>query len=289
MMMRVEDAYRQYKPLLFSIAYRMLGRVTEAEDIVQETFLTLVQSELDDIHHLKTYLCKAVTNKCLDRLKSAGWRREQYVGEWLPEPLLDDTKRADPLDALVMEENVSYGLLVLLETLSPAERAVYVLRSVLDCPYREIASMLEKTESACRKLYSRAQEKLKGLDVQAKAHPVQAKNLVEQLMQAIVREDADALLSLLTQDAVLVSDGGGKVKAALRPIRSAQHVAAFLLGVSRKWPEERKVQFCSMNGQTGVVIRESGSTIINIVLAPGMERIQTIYILRNPEKLNHLS
>jgi RNA polymerase sigma-70 factor (ECF subfamily) len=188
-----------------------------------------------------------------------------------------------------MEENVSYGLLVLLETLSPAERAVYVLRSVLDCPYREIASMLEKTESACRKLYSRAQEKLKGLDVQAKAHPVQAKNLVEQLMQAIVREDADALLSLLTQDAVLVSDGGGKVKAALRPIRSAQHVAAFLLGVSRKWPEERKVQFCSMNGQTGVVIRESGSTIINIVLAPGMERIQTIYILRNPEKLNHLS
>lgn len=283
---RVEEAYQAYRPLLFSIAYRMLGRVTEAEDIVQEAFLALVQSEETDIRYVKNYLCKAVTNKCIDRLKSAGWRREQYVGDWLPEPLFDESD--DPLAAVVRSERVSYGLLVLLEQLSPAERAVYVLRSALDCEYAQIAAMLEKTGAACRKLYSRAQQKLQGKQVQASAQPELAKPLLEQLVQAIVREDAAALLSLLTDDAVLISDGGGKVKAALRPIRTAQHVVAFLLGVSRKWPETSQVQFRSMNGQCGLVIRERETTILTIALAPAKQRIEHIYVLRNPEKISHL-
>lgn len=285
----MEDVYREYKPLLFSIAYRMLGAVTEAEDTVQETFLTLAHDDIGDIHHLKSYLCKVVTNRCLDILKSARRKREHYVGEWLPEPLPDDDGRWDPLHALMQEEAISYGLLVLMENLSPQERAVYVLRSALGYDYRAIAEMLERAEPACRKLYSRAQQKIKAAELQAEVQPVYTQRLVERFVDAISKEDAEALIRLLSEDAVLISDGGGKARAAIRPIRSDKHVVAFLLGVSGKWGGAFPIR--SINGQPGILMNGEGirKTVINFILDEKLERIKRIYILVNPEKMTHLS
>lgn len=285
----MEDVYRQYKPLLFSLAYRMLGVVSEAEDIVQETFLSLVQNDTRDIQHVKSYLCKAVTNRCLDTIKSARWRREQYVGEWLPEPVPDDWRENQPLDVLVKEEAVSYGLLVLLDALSPAERAVYVLRTALGFDYADIAGMLEKTEAGCRKLYSRAKQKLGEGNVQADPLPSRSKPLVERLIRAISQADTDSLIRLLSQDAVLVTDGGGKVKSALRPIFSDQRVAAFFVGVSKKWPAGTQMRIISMNGQPGILVWSAGHLpkVIHVMLDARQERIERLYMMTNPDKLTH--
>jgi len=284
----MEDVYREYKPLLFSIAYRMLGTVSEAEDLVQETFLSLAQGDSGDIHQMKNYLCKVLTNRCLDVLKSARRKREHYVGEWLPEPLPDMDGRNDPLHALMQEEAISYGLLVLLENLSPTERAVYVLRSALDYEYRLIAQMLERAEPSCRKLYSRAQQKIQAAQLQVEVHPAHTQTLVEQFVDAIHKEDAEALIRLLSQDAVLISDGGGKTRAAIRPISPDKHVVAFLLGVSRRW--SGTVQICSLNGQPGILMsgEDMRPTAISFVLDEERERIKRIYILLNPEKMKHL-
>jgi RNA polymerase sigma-70 factor, ECF subfamily len=284
----MEDVYREYKPLLFSIAYRMLGAVTEAEDIVQETFLTLVKDDIGDIHHMKSYLCKMVTNRCLDILKSARRKREIYFGEWLPEPLSDGDGRYDPLHALIQEESISYSLLVLMENLTPAERAVYVLRSALGCDYREIAQMLDRAEPACRKLYSRAQQKMSGAQIRVEAQPVYAQRLVEQFVDAIYMEDAAALIRLLSEDAVLISDGGGKARAAINPIRSDKHVVAFLLGVTKKWQAELLIH--SLNGQPGILLKAGGTKpiAISFALDEELERFKRIFIMVNPEKMTHL-
>lgn len=288
MSMQMEDVYLEYKPLLFSIAYRMLGTVSEAEDIVQETFLTLARDDIGDIHHMKSYLCKVLTNRCLDFLKSARRKREHYVGEWLPEPLPDVDGRGDPLRALMQEEAISYGLLVLMENLSPSERAVYVLRSALGYEYREIAQMLERAEPACRKLYSRAQQKIQAAQMRVDVQPAHAQRLVEQFVDAIQKEDAAALIRLLNEDAVLISDGGGKTRAAIRPISPDKNVVAFLLGVSRKWSGIQ--QICSLNGQPVILMygAEMRPTAISFVLDEDLERIKRIYILLNPDKVKHL-
>ncbi|MED1794932.1 RNA polymerase sigma-70 factor [Brevibacillus nitrificans] len=292
MTMLMEDVYRQYKSLMFSLAYRMLGSVAEAEDIVQETFLALTQSDIKDIQHMKSYLCKAVTNRCLDTMKSARWKREQYVGEWLPEPLADDATGSDPLQSVLMEESVSYGLLVLLETLSPDERVVYVLRTALGYEYSTIAEILNKSEAACRKLLSRAQQKLNGAGLQVEVQPERSKRLVEQLISAISHADSQALVQLLSEDAVLISDGGGKTRAALHPIFSDQRIVAFLTGIWRKWEDAGvDLQIRSINGQPGIIIAVEGQPIrvISLVLNPHEDRIERIYFVVNPEKLIHFS
>ena len=288
---RMEDVYQEYKALLFSLAYRLLGSVTEAEDIVQETFLAFAQNDINDIHHVKSYLCKAVTNRCLDTLKSARWKREQYVGEWLPEPFMDEKNENDPLHVLMEKEAVSYGLLVLLDTLTPVERAVYVLRTALDYDYRTIAEMLEKTEDSCRKLFSRAGQKLKGAGLQTEAQPERSTRLVTQLIQAISQSDAKTLICLLTHDAVLVSDGGGKVKAAINPIYTDQRVVAFLLGIWPRWAPSSTMEVRSMNGQDGIALISDGELKITfqLVLHPEEERIERLYMMVNPEKLSHLA
>ncbi|MFF0829381.1 RNA polymerase sigma-70 factor [Brevibacillus sp. NPDC003359] len=287
----MEDVYREYKSLMFSLAYRMTGSVTEAEDIVQDTFLALAGTDIQDIHHVKSYLCKAVTNRCLDLLKSARWKREQYVGEWLPEPMVDASATNDPLHTVIAEESVSYGLLVLLENLSPPERAVYVLRTALDYEYSEIAAMLEKTEAGCRKLFSRAGQKLKDAGYQGAApQSNRSTRLVEQLMHAISKSDAKVLIGLLTNDSVLVSDGGGKVKAAIRPIFSDERIAAFWLGVWPRWTSHATVQIRSINGQDGVLVFSEGKLkmILQIMVNEEEDRIKHVYMMVNPDKLVHL-
>ncbi|HBZ80705.1 MULTISPECIES: RNA polymerase sigma-70 factor [Brevibacillus] len=286
----IAEVYLQYKGLLFTLAYQMTGSVAEAEDIVQETFVALAGVDINDIQHVKSYLCKAVTNRCLDTLKSARWKREQYVGEWLPEPLFDDGGENDPLRTVIAQEHVSYSLLVLLDRLSPAERAVYVLRAALDFEYRTIADLLEKTEASCRKLYSRAQQRLKEPGLQVTAVPAPAKKLIEQLMHAISKADASALVQLLTQDAVLVSDGGGKARAALRPIFANRRVASFWKGVWPRWADHSHMEIRSINGQDGIVVISEGQVkmTLQISLNQAEDRIERLFMVVNPDKLAHL-
>ncbi|MFA4136175.1 MULTISPECIES: RNA polymerase sigma factor SigJ [unclassified Brevibacillus] len=290
MTVHMEDVYREYKSLLFSLAYRMTGSVTEAEDIVQDTFLALAGTDIQDIHHVKSYLCKAVTNRCLDVLKSARWKREQYVGEWLPEPMLDASETNDPLQAVIAEEAVSYGLLVLLEKLPSTLRAVFVLRTALDYEYSEIAAMLGMTEVNCRKKFSLARKKLAEAGYQAIVpQSSRTSSLVEQLMQAISKSDAKSLIGLLTKDAVLVSDGGGKVRAAIHPIFSDERITAFWMGVWPKWASLATMQIRSINGQDGIVVYSEGQLkmIIQITMNEA-DRIARLYMMVNPDKLAHL-
>ncbi|WP_064203196.1 RNA polymerase sigma factor SigJ [Brevibacillus brevis] len=290
MTVHMEDVYREYKSLLFSLAYRMTGSVTEAEDIVQDTFLALAGTDIQDIHHVKSYLCKAVTNRCLDVLKSARWKREQYVGEWLPEPMLDASETNDPLQTVIAEEAVSYGLLVLLEKLPSTLRAVFVLRTALDYEYSEIAAMLGMTEVNCRKKFSLARKKLAEAGYQAIVpQSSRTSSLVEQLMQAISKSDAKSLIGLLTKDAVFVSDGGGKVRAAIHPIFSDERITAFWMGVWPKWASLATMQIRSINGQDGIVVYSEGQLKMIIQITMNEEdRIARLYMMVNPDKLAHL-
>lgn len=223
----MEALYQQYKGLLFHLAYQLTGSSTDAEDIVQDVFLKAHGVALEQIAEPKAYLCKMTTNRCLDLLKSARHKRELYTGPWLPEPI--PTPEADSYDAVVTKDLLSYAMLVLLERLSPAERAVFVLREAFGFDYGEIAGLVDKSEANCRKLISRAKGKL-GIAPDA---PIRAKEteLGEQWMSrflaALEQGNVTALLALLSADAELLTDGGGKVSAAIRPIVSGERVARF--------------------------------------------------------------
>ncbi|NEN84895.1 RNA polymerase sigma-70 factor [Paenibacillus elgii] len=283
----LEDWYTEYKSLLFSIAYRMLGSVSEAEDIIHDLFLAVSRTDPGAIQNPKAYLCKSVTRRCIDQLKSARSRREVYVGPWLPEPLQTSDKE-DPLLHAARNEDISFAFLLLLEQLNPVERAIFVLRKVFDYDYKEIADMLDKSEAACRKTYSRLKQKL---------HPeepllpqpgiAESESLVRSFLKAVSTGDVLQFVHLLTEDAVLYSDGGGKVRAALRPILGADRIAAFLLGIASKGTVLTRSVPVSFNGGAGLLVDGSRSRIAMLFEFEGT-RIRTMYFVNNPDKLSHL-
>ncbi|MFC0211583.1 RNA polymerase sigma factor SigJ [Paenibacillus chartarius] len=290
--MEVETLYREFKPLLFSIAYRMLGSVADAEDAVQETFAAVVSGD-GKVANWKAYLCRAVTNRCMDILKSSRRKRELYVGPWLPEPLVQDAgpdrTASDPLQATLLEETVSYAFLVLLQRLTPLERAVFILREAFDYTYRDIADIVGKTELGCRQTYSRVRRKVQGAP-EAEAVPDlgEGRVLVERFLQAAYTGDVASLVALLSDDAVLVSDGGGKRFAALQPIVGSVRVAAFLAGVAAKSGAGGSVRFALVNGSAGVVLTApDGPTVVTFALSPD-GRCSRMYLILNPDKLTTL-
>ncbi|KEQ22976.1 RNA polymerase sigma-70 factor [Paenibacillus tyrfis] len=284
----LEDWYTEYKPLLFSIAYRMLGSVSEAEDIIHDLFLAVSRTDPGAIQNPKAYLCKSVTRRCIDQLKSARSRREVYVGPWLPEPLQTSDKE-DPLLQAARNDDISFAFLLLLEQLNPVERAIFVLREAFDYDYKEIADMLDKSEAACRKTYSRLKQKL---------HPEEAlppqpglpesESLVRSFLKAVSTGDVLQFIHLLTEDAILHSDGGGKVRAALRPILGADRIAAFLLGIASKGTVLTRSVPVSFNGGAGLLVDGSRSRIAMLFEFEGT-RIRTMYFVNNPDKLSHLT
>ncbi|GMX62641.1 sigma-70 family RNA polymerase sigma factor [Paenibacillus elgii] len=283
----LEDWYTEYKPLLFSIAYRMLGSVSEAEDIIHDLFLAVSRTDPGAIQNPKAYLCKSVTRRCIDQLKSARSRREVYVGPWLPEPLQTSDKE-DPLLQAARNDDISFAFLLLLEQLNPVERAIFVLREAFDYDYKEIADMLDKSEATCRKTYSRLKQKLHA----AEARPPQpglpeSESLVRSFLKAVSTGDVLQFVHLLTKDAVLYSDGGGKVRAALRPILGADRIAAFLLGIASKGTVLTRSVPVSFNNGAGLLVDGSRSRIAILFEFEGT-RIRTIYFVNNPEKLSHL-
>lgn len=285
----MEKLYNQYKALLLTLAYQMTGIWADAEDVVQDVFLKVCDVNPAGLtEEPKAYLCKMVVNRSRDLYKSARRRRERYVGEWLPEPI--PTSEDEPLDFIVRNELLSYATLVLQEKLSPAERAVFVLREALGIDHAGIAEIIGKSEVNCRKLFSRAKGKL-NID-EGEGEPVHAENdreaWIQRFVVALEQDNTEQVISMLADDVVLVSDGGGKVFAAVRPIEYRDAVSKFLFGFYRKslhYEGGIQLEISEINGQTGVVIR-LGDQVDSVALihTEGVS-IRNIYLIRNPDKL----
>jgi RNA polymerase sigma-70 factor (ECF subfamily) len=285
---QASDFYLTHKPLMLSLAYRMLGSMSEAEDIVHEAFLAFDASANESIDNVRAYLCKIVTNRCIDRLRKLKKERTAYIGPWLPEPWVDESGAADPQQSLERKDTLSTAFLLLLEKLTPAERSVFVLREALDYEYGEIAGIVGKSEANCRQLLRRARVKLAGWEEAQQPRTARSSALVDEFVAALSAGDAGRLMRVFTADAALLSDGGGKVIAATRPIMGPQRVAAFLIGVNSKRKTAPKFEMTTVNGTPGFILHADGDvqSVYSFEIRGGM--ISSVYIMRNPEKLRHV-
>jgi RNA polymerase sigma-70 factor (ECF subfamily) len=278
------EDFEELRPLLFSIAYRMLGSVADAEDVVQEAFVRWTEAEANAITSAKAYLSKVVTNLCIDRLRSSRHQRETYVGPWLPEPLLEETE-PDAAHKAEMAETLSMAFLVVLESLSPLERAAFLLHEVFAYDYAELAEMLGRKEDSCRQLVHRAREHVAARRPRYEVDETERRELLRSFTTACVLGDVDSLAALLTEDVVLQSDGGGRVRAARNPIHGSRRVARFLVGIVGKAGPELATRVVTVNGQPGLAnyIGDRLASVVSLDFADG--RIQGVHIVVNPEKL----
>lgn len=327
--MEWELLYREYKPLLFSVAYRLLGSAADAEDMVQDTFAAVhaaaeagtmakpnavsatgeastmamptganVTGEAavgtgpngGSVSNWKAYLCRAVTNRCMDLLKSARKKRELYVGPWLPEPLVQRVAQpgSDPLESALLEETVSYAFMVMLERLSPLERAVFVLREAFDFSYREIADIVGKTELACRQTYSRVRRKVQAEPAAVPADAEASRTIVKQFLHAAMTGDLAALIELLSEDTTLISDGGGKRRTAVQPIVGRERVVAFFAGLAAKFGAATVVRPAVVGGEHGLIMESPDGPTVMLFAGRPDGRCSHIYLVRNPDKLTTL-
>ncbi len=280
--------FEQYRGLLFSIAYRMLGSVADAEDMLQEAFIRWQRTSSDEIRSPRAFLVTIVTRLCINHLESARVRREEYVGEWLPEPLVTDPK-SDPSHVLRVDESLSLAFLVLLERLTSIERAVFLLREIFEYEYSEIASILGQSEANCRQILRRARQHVSEARPRFRASSEERSNLLERFLQATSQGDMDGLVDLLASDVVLHSDGGGKALAVPNLIYGADKVARGILGSLEKLvPRNLLTRMALINGQPGIVSYLSGKPYSVLTMDTSEERIRAIYVVTNPEKLAHL-
>lgn len=284
-----ESAFAAARPQLFAIAYRMLGSVMDAEDLLQEAYLRWQSAPDAQIRVPQAFLTTIVTRLAINQLRSAKRRREAYVGPWLPEPLLTD-HAPDPSGAVELAESLSMALLVLLERLSPLERAVLLLREVFAFEYGEVARVVDRSEANCRQLLVRARKQVRVPRRRYAADAGRAGELVDRFTRAAEAGDLDGLLALLAEDVTLWADGGGKVRgAALRPIHGAAAVARFVAGVVRHVvPADRVLRTARINAQPGFLVYVAGRPAAAMVFEVGDDRIHGIYALGNPEKLRCL-
>src|SRR3989454_1436910 len=282
------EEFEHYRVLLFSIAYRMTGSASDAEDLVQETYLRYQANASSEIVSLKAYLTTIITHLALNYLKSARVAREQYIGAWLPEPILTSEDGGFPQAALEQQEALSLAFLRLLEALSPPERAVFLLHEIFDYPLSEIGVMLEKSPANCRQIFHRARQALQDKRARFEPEPQRQRQLLLSFLSSSQAGDMAALTSLLAQDAVSWSDGGGKVQSNLKPIHGQQAVARFWLSVARKNQRPLTFTLAEINGSPAILFWEEGSLAVVISLTLSAVGIQEIYALLNPEKLAYL-
>ena len=277
--------FEQYRPRLFGIAYRMLGSVDDAQELTQEAYLRWHQANAAEIRAPEAWLVAVITRLSIDRLRSASWERERYVGAWLPEPIATDAPSAPDRQA-ELASDLSIAFLVLLERLGPDERAAFLLREVLDAGYDEIAQVLERSEAACRQLVHRARERLRDERRQGamSAHDKQA--LTERFLGALRSGDRDALLSLVAPNATWTSDGGGIVTASRRVIVGADRITRLLLGMERKWPFVRH-ELTWLNGEPGIVSTAGDQLVCTTAIEFGDGGMRAFYRMLNPQKLRH--
>ncbi|WP_420032440.1 RNA polymerase sigma-70 factor [Streptomyces sp. cg28] len=283
--------FEEYRPVLMGVAYRMLGRVADAEDVVQDTWLRWSRADRSEVREPRAYLVRIATRLAVDRLREAQSRRESYVGPWLPEPLVTDFGPTvpDTAERAVLADSVSFAVLVVLESLSPLERAVFVLREAFGLPFAEIAAVLERGESAVRQLAARARKHVEERRPRFDVDPAQQRDLTERFLAAAAEGDLDGLLALLAPDVRLVGDSGGKAKAPLHVIESADKVGRFLRGAAAKDASlDFEFRFAEVNAAPALLAFVDGKPDAFFQLGISEGRIQHIYIVRNPDKLQAL-
>jgi RNA polymerase sigma-70 factor (TIGR02957 family) len=282
-----DDPFVAHRSLLFTVAYEMLGSAADAEDVVQETWLRwagLNDAARAEVRDPRSYLIRIVTRQALNRLRTQIRRREEYVGPWLPEPLLTSPDVAEDVE---LAESVSIAMLTVLETLGPIERAVFVLREVFETPYDEIAEAVGKTSTAVRQIAFRAREHVAARRPRVQVSRAEQETVVERFLAAVRIGDMQGLLDVLAPDVVVLADGGGVVTAAIRPVEGAQRVAAFLSGLARK-VDAFEVTALWLNGGPAMRIDVDAAldTVASLVVEDG--RISQIFAIRNPHKLAQL-
>jgi RNA polymerase sigma factor (sigma-70 family) len=284
---------------LINLAYRLLGSLADAEDAVQETYArwyVMTRQQQDAIQSPGAWLTKVASRICLDLLGSARVRRERYVGEWVPEPLPEPTEwisgrrggttadPADPADRVTLDESVSMAFLVVLESMTPAERVAFILHDVFSYPFAEVAEITGRTTAACRQLASSARRGVRAS--QPRATPAaQRAGIVRHFKQAWEAKDIDALISLLDPGATMTADGGGRVRAALRPIEGGEQIARYAVDIASRAPSDLTILERTVNGQPGLVAQHDGVTVTVFAFDVAGDRIKHIWAVRNPDKL----
>lgn len=281
------EAFEQHRSELFRLAYGMLGRVAPAEDAVQEAFLRWQKVDSKNIQSEQAYLSAVVSRICLDEIKSARNRREEYIGFDLPEPLLD-SHEATPEQHAEMSDALSMALLVVLKQMTPVQRAVFLLHEVFDYDYSSVADIIGKSESHCRKIAQRARERVEVSKPRFEPAEEEQRRLVASFMDAVRSGNISGLENMLARDAILYSDGGGKVAAARRPVSGAETIAKFMIGIQKGVIEEVRAEVRSVNGKPGLLVYLGGrlQSVWSFLIEDG--KVQNIFVVLNPEKLEHL-
>jgi RNA polymerase sigma-70 factor (ECF subfamily) len=287
------DSFEANRPRLFGVAYRMLGSASEAEDVVQDAWLRYSSARRDNVRSPQAFLITIVTRLCLDRLKSARAAREEYVGPWLPEPVITDD--SGPEQSAALAESVTLAFMVLLETLSPEERAVFLLREVFEYDYQDIADVLDTSPANCRQLFHRAKERIQDRRPRFREQAQAKRALVGRFAAALRAGDAGVLTCVLAEDVGLWSDGGGNVAAARRPILGRDHVVNMLVGIRRSAAalgiamDRVHLDVVDVNGEPALAMRLDGriDSIYTYSIEDGA--ITALRIVRNPEKLRYIA
>lgn len=299
------DSFLDHRPMLHALAYRMLGSVHDAEDVVQDAYLRWAAEDRETVANAAAFLTTVVTRLCLDRLRSAAARRESYVGPWLPEPLPTapgagaDVSRAgsgfgeDPAAAAALRESVSIGMMILLERLSPAERAVFVLREAFDVPYPQIGTIIGHSPESCRQLHRRARQRVDSGEGRSRRStrrpdPARERRVVEEFLAAANGGDLDRLKALLREDVVVLTDGGGKFSASLRPIHGAAKAARLYSKVFLSRFAGSKYTYTSYNHQPALLVRRPAVDVVYVFGIDEDGLIEDVYMIANPDKLGHL-
>jgi RNA polymerase sigma-70 factor (ECF subfamily) len=279
------DPLAPYRRRLLGLAYRMLGSRSDAEDVVQDAYLRFAGAQ--GIHNPEAFLVTVVTRLCIDRLKSARAQREVYVGPWLPEPVFDaESLSADT--ATELADDLSFALLLALDRLTPQERAAFLLHDIFEVPFAEIAGMLDRTEPTCRQLAARARRAVRDQRPAPLAPPDQHAKLLAAFCEAVASGDLSRLTGLLREDAIAVTDGGGRKPAALNPIMGADKVARLFIGLAGKNAgRDIRIEPAMINGAVGALLYMDGELDHSLSMAIDGERIAAIYVVRNPDKLRH--
>ena len=274
--------FDEHRDLLVGVAYRVLGSVTDAEDAVQEAWLRWSKVDPAEVSNPRAYLVRVTTRLAIDRLRRAKTRRESYVGPWLPEPVLTGHDVAEEVE---LAESVSMAMLIVLETLSPLERAVFVLREAFGMPYAEIGEIIGRKEEAVRQLARRARDHVRDRDARFEADQETRRHVTERFLEAAVGGDVQALMEVLAPGVTLVADGGGRVRAPRRPVHGADKVARFLAAVATRPGQDVRARIAQVNGGPGIVVTSEGEPVAVFVLDVAGGVVQSVHLVANPEKL----
>ncbi len=285
------ELFEEHRPVLMGVAYRMLGRVADAEDVVQDAWLRWSGGDRTAVREPRGFLVRITTRLAVDRLRQIKARGETYVGPWLPEPCATDfgDTVTDTAERAVLADSVSLAVLVVMETLSPLERAVFVLREAFGYPYADIAAMLDRGEAAVRQLAARARRHVDERRPRYDVDPARRRDLTERFLDAAAGGDLAGLMELLAPDVRLVGDSGGKARAPLRVLDGADHVGRFFVGVAAKGLPDASVRMVELNGGPALLVLSGGKPDTVVQIDADGDRIRTVYVVRNPDKLAALA